>query len=94
MKNPTRLNPSNRKLEHLIIHVTKLEYLGDYRLRLSFDDGVVKDVDLGPALKDMGGVFTQVKEKKFFKQVKVDSEAGTIVWPNGADWAPDVLYQM
>jgi len=77
----------------MIISVVRVEYIGDYCLRLDFDDGVTKKVDLWPHLKDRGGVFTALKDKSFFAKVSVDSEAGTITWPNEVDWAPDVLYQ-
>ena len=39
-----------------------------------------------------GGVFRPLEDPAFFKQVQVDPEAGTIVWPNGVDFCPDVLY--
>jgi len=38
------------------------------------------------------GIFCQLQNNDFFRQVRVDSEIGTIVWPNGADICPDVLY--
>lgn len=38
------------------------------------------------------GIFAPLKEQSYFTQVRVSSEAGTIVWPNGADLDPDVLY--
>jgi hypothetical protein len=41
-----------------------------------------------------GGVFSQLEDVGFFSQVQVDPEAGTIVWPNGVDFCPDVLYSL
>jgi hypothetical protein len=41
-----------------------------------------------------GGVFRPLQDVEFFKQVRVDSEAGTLVWPNGVDFCPDVLYSL
>ena len=41
-----------------------------------------------------GGVFKPLEDVGFFKQVQVDAEAGTIVWPNEVDFCPDVLYSL
>jgi Protein of unknown function (DUF2442) len=65
--------------------------IGDYRLRLLFDDGTAGDVDLSSM--ECKGVFELQRDPKYFAKVKVDSEAATIVWPNGADLAPETLYQ-
>jgi hypothetical protein len=60
-------------------------------VRLEFADGTSKDVDLGPFLR--GPVFDGIRsDRRLFEQVSVDACAGTIVWPNGADVDPDVLY--
>jgi Protein of unknown function (DUF2442) len=72
--------------------VTGVEVLGHYRLRLTFSDGLVGDVDLSD-LRDWGGVFVPLRDPGAFAQVRVDPEAGTITWPGGADLAPEVLYQ-
>jgi DUF971 family protein len=86
-------SPSSEDFKHMIIHVVAVKYLGDFRLHLEFDDGHEKDIDMWPLIENFGGVFEMVKEKEFFAKVAVDEELGTIVWPNGADFAPDVLYQ-
>ncbi|BCV20418.1 DUF2442 domain-containing protein [Moorella sp. Hama-1] len=62
----------------------------DYHLILEFDTGEYKVVDLRQFLK--GPVFEPLKDPSYFKQVKVDHEAGTVTWPNGVDFDPDVLY--
>jgi hypothetical protein len=59
-------------------------------LRLEFDDGTTRDVDLEDELR--GPVFEPLRDPRLFRQVRVDEELGTIVWPNGADMDPDVLY--
>jgi hypothetical protein len=60
-------------------------------LRLGFDDGTTREVDLEDAI--WGPVFEPLRrDPEFFRQVRVDDELGTIVWPNGADMDPDVLY--
>lgn len=65
--------------------------VGDFRLRLSFDDGTVGEIDF--AERDWRGVFQPLREPAYFARVRVDPEAGTITWPNGVDMAPDHLYE-
>jgi Protein of unknown function (DUF2442). len=71
--------------------VVGVAVIGDYRLRLLFDDGTAGDVDF--SLMDWKGVFEPLRDPKYFAQVKVDTDAATVVWPNGADLAPETLYQ-
>lgn len=73
-----------------IVHVTQVEPLANHRLRLSFEDGVEGEVDLSS--RRWRGVFAPLQEQAFFEQVKLDEEVGTIVWPNGADIAPETLH--
>ena len=74
--------------------ITNAEHLGGYRLRITFADGAVADIDLAEKLEgDVGPVFGALKDPAFFAQVTVDPELGTIVWPNGADLAPDALHE-
>src|SRR6266540_7392503 len=63
---------------------------GPYRLRLVFDDGVTKVVDLEGEL--WGPAFEPLRDPEFFTKVTVDEELGTVVWPNGADFSPEFLY--
>jgi len=72
-----------------ILHVTAAEYVRDYRVWLQFSDGTAGEVDVWPALH--GPVFEPLKDKALFSQVSFDPEADTIVWPNGADLAPEYL---
>ncbi len=76
----------------MFLHVTDVRYINDYRLRLEFSDGVVKEVDLYEELH--GEVFEPLKDLGFFKQVGVNRETNTIEWPNGADFAPEFLYEI
>lgn len=62
-----------------------------YRLFLRFEDGTSGEIDLAPFL-DFRGLFAALKDPAYFAQVSVDSELGTVVWPNGVDLDPDVLY--
>ena len=71
--------------------VRSVEPLGGFVLRLSFDDGSEREVDLEGEL--WGPVFEPIRaDHELFQQVRVDEELGTIVWPNGADMDPDVLH--
>jgi hypothetical protein len=71
--------------------IARADYLGSYRLRLTFADGKVGEVDLASEL--WGEVFEPLKNLEYFKLFRLDPELGTIVWPNGADFAPEYLYQ-
>jgi hypothetical protein len=61
-----------------------------YRLRLTFEDGTVGDVDFSG--REWRGVFGPLRDPAEFARVKVDPEAGTITWPGGLDMAPEPLY--
>jgi hypothetical protein len=76
----------------MFLHVVGMDYLEDCRLRLEFSDGLVKDVDLKEEL--YGEVFEPLKDEDFFRQVALNLEIGTIEWPNGADFAPEFLYEI
>ena len=76
----------------MFLHVSAVSYLEAYRIRVEFSDEVVKEVDLGGEL--YGEVFEPLKDVEFFKQVRVNSETNTIEWPNGADFAPEFLYEI
>lgn len=72
-----------------MLHIRSVKYLNDYRLWVSFDNGEEGEVDLSSALK--GQVFEPLKDKTLFSKASVDPELETIVWPNGADLAPEFV---
>ncbi len=74
----------------MFLHVVRVSHLKDYELRLEFNDGVLKDVDLKDEL--YGQVFEPLKTVELFRQVAVNPDTGTIEWPGGADFAPEFLY--
>ena len=74
--------------------VNYVRHVGDYRLELGFADGLRSEVDLRDRVAGRGGVFRPLADVDFFRQVQVEPEAGTIVWPNGVDFCPDVLYSL
>jgi hypothetical protein len=76
-----------------IPRVVAVEALDGFRLRLEFDDGLVREVDLSAELiEPVGPMFEPLRDPEFFSQVRVDEELGTIVWPNGADMDSVVLH--
>jgi hypothetical protein len=74
-----------------LVDVTAVEGVGDHRLRLTFADGVVGDVDFRG--REWKGVLAPLADAAVFAQVRVDTQAGTIAWPNGVDFAPEPLYE-
>ena len=69
--------------------VVEAKYLKDKVLRLKFQDGLEADVDFSDWLE--GPVFEPLREPHYFRRFFI--EGGTIVWPNGADIAPETLYE-
>ena len=74
--------------------VKQVRHLEEYRLELTFTDGIKGELDLKERVVGRGGVFSPLSDISFFRQVQVDPEAGTIVWPNEVDFCPDVLYSL
>lgn len=66
---------------------------GRFQLSLDFTDGSTGSVDLSSWIGDRGGVFAPLQDQTYFARVAVDADAGTIVWPNGVDLDPDMLYE-
>jgi hypothetical protein len=73
-----------------LFDVTAVEVIGGHRLRLTFEDGTVGDVDFSD--RAWSGVFEPLRDPAYFARVEVDPEAGTIGWPDGLDMAPEPLY--
>jgi hypothetical protein len=71
-----------------IPRVTAVEVVPPFRLRLTFDDDVTRDIDLADEL--WGPMFEPLKDPEFFAQVSIDH--GTVVWPNGVDLDPLVMH--
>jgi hypothetical protein len=82
--------PSIEPVEQLV-DVTAVEVVGDFRLRLTFEDGTVGSVDF--TTREWRGVLEPLSDATYFARVRVDPEAGTIAWPNGVDLAPEPLYE-
>jgi hypothetical protein len=76
----------------MILHILKAEVRGPHVLWLAFNDGTQKTVDLRPLLN--GPVFEPLHDPAYFSRVAVDRICGTVVWPDGADFAPEALYDL
>jgi len=70
--------------------VKRARYIGDYVIEFTFADGLVREIDIEPFLK--GPIFEPLRSLDKFRRFRVSREGGTIVWPNGADIAPETLY--
>jgi len=75
----------------MFLHVKKAKYLHDYVIWLRFNDGSEGEIDLESELE--GEIFGPLKKLDTFKSFEVDPELETIVWENGADLAPEYLYE-
>jgi hypothetical protein len=71
--------------------VVGVAVVGDHLLRLLFSDGTVGDVDF--SAQRWTGVLEPLNDSAYFAQVRVDPDAGTIVWPDGLDLAPEPRYE-
>ena len=76
----------------MLPRVTAVRHLKDYDLEVRFSDGTVANLDFRRRVVGRGGVFQPLQDVDYFARVAVDPEAGTLVWPNGVDFCPDVLY--
>ena len=72
--------------------ILQAKHLGGHKLHLRFEDGVEGDVDLETFVK-FTGVFEPLKDPDYVGRVRVEPEYGTVAWPNGADVAPETLYE-
>lgn len=72
--------------------VMEARYIANYTVRLRFKDGTEGEADLADALE--GPVFEPLHDVAFFRQFSIDPIGRTLVWPNGADMAPEYLYEL
>lgn len=75
----------------MIPNVIDVTQTGPYRLLLKFDDGAEGEVNVKDTVPFVG-VFEPLSDPAYFAKVRLDPEAGTIVWPDGADLDPLVLH--
>lgn len=77
----------------MLLDVIAVRTTYPYSLHLMFEDGLEGTVSLDQIMP-FDGVFAPLKDPAYFSQVTVNGEIGTVVWPNGADLAPDALYDL
>jgi hypothetical protein len=77
-------------MSHPIHRVTGFQVVGAYTLAVAFADGVERRIDFRPVLH--GVLFGPLQDPATFNAVTLDAEAGTLVWPNGADFDPATLH--
>jgi hypothetical protein len=75
----------------MIPRLIDAKHIKDYTLYLRFPDGSEGEVDFEQELE--GEIFEPLKDISYFKNFTVDQELHTVVWPNGADFAPEFLYE-
>jgi hypothetical protein len=76
----------------MILRIIDATFCGEHSLRLAFNDGTRKTVDVRPLLD--GPVFEPLLNQEFFAKGSLDRACGTVVWPNGADFAPESLHEL
>ena len=76
----------------MFLHIINAEYIDDYKVKVFFSNGEKGVVDLSSVLK--GPIFEPLKDKSLFSRLKIDKDLETIVWPNGADLAPEYIYYL
>jgi hypothetical protein len=76
----------------MILRVREAQVCGRHSLRLTFNDGTTKQVDVLSLLD--GKIFEPLRDPVYFAQMTLDSICGTVVWPNGADFAPEALHEL
>jgi hypothetical protein len=76
----------------MILRICEARVCGPHSLRLTFNDGTTKQVNVHPLLD--GPIFEPLRDHAYFATITVDPICGTVVWPNGADFAPEALYEL
>jgi len=77
-------------MAHEIHRVISFQKIGPFTLNVQFEDGTPQTIDFRPILE--GELYGPLKDPTIFSQVHIDPEVHTLVWPNGADFDPAILY--
>lgn len=76
----------------MILRIRESQVCGPHSLRLTFSDGATKQVDVRPLL--VGPIFEPLRDPAYFAQATLAAACGTVIWPNGADFAPEALHEL
>jgi hypothetical protein len=77
-------------VKDMVPKVIEAGYVRDYIIRIRFSDGIEGDIDFKDELN--GQLFEPLKDKEYFRQFAIHPDFHTLYWPNGADFAPEFLY--
>jgi hypothetical protein len=88
----TQKNPPSRLGEIIMHWVIDVSYIGEYKLKIKFENNECKIADLRPHLE--GKIFEPLKNISYFKSASLNKDIDTVVWPNNADFSPDFLYEI
>lgn len=72
--------------------VINVKHIKDYKVWIVFDNGKKGEIDLEKKIKNRGGVFKLLQDINYFKNFKIEND--TLSWENGADLAPESLYEL
>ena len=75
-----------------MLHVDNFEMSGSYKMSLRFNNGEILEVDFQNELE--GEIFEPLKKLEYFEKAYLNKETGTAPWPNGADFAPEFLFEL
>jgi Protein of unknown function (DUF2442) len=76
----------------MILRIREARVCGPHSLRLTFNDGTTQQVNVRPLLE--GAIVESLRDPARFARAMPDSICGTVVWPNGADFAPEALHEL
>ena len=76
----------------MLPRVKAVRHIRDYTLEVTFSDGACGEIDFRDQIVGRGGMLAPLEDIEVFRQARVDHEVATLVWPNGVDFCPDVLY--
>jgi hypothetical protein len=77
-------------MTHPICRGLSFEIVAPHTLRVVFDDATEQVIDFEPVLR--GELYGPLRDQSLFNRVAIDSEAHTLIWPNGADFDPATLH--
>ncbi len=77
-------------MKHDIHYIKSFQIIGLHTIKICFENNTCKTINFSPVL--YGEMYGPLKDTEFFKRVKLDDEVHTLVWPNGADFDPSLLY--
>ena len=75
----------------MIMDLVSAEYCGDYKIKLTFEDGKSGIIDFSSYINKTG-IFSRFKDINYFRKFSVDPEVKTLIWGNEIDIAPETLY--